>query len=239
MTTATTNPAIQTCGLVKSYGSHRVLDGLDLTVTTGRVHALLGRNGSGKSTTFKILLGLLRADSGSVQIFGSPWSRQALAMIGASVDGPAYYPQLSATENLQVHARLGGVPKERIAETLSVVGLAGTGKQRARSFSTGMKGRLALGMALLADPPILLLDEPQNGLDPQGIIELRQLLRELVSTGRTVLVSSHQLGEVAHLADDISILSQGRCVHQGPLVDFAPAGELEQAYLRATGEVVA
>lgn len=230
-------PAIQTRDLRKAYGSQAVLDGLDLHVPQGRVYALLGRNGAGKSTTFKILLGLLPADSGTVEVLGRPWTRQSLDEIGASVDGPALYPHLSARENLLVHARLTGTPKARIPEILAVVGLSDTGRKRSRSFSTGMKARLALAIALLTDPPILLLDEPQNGLDPEGIIELRRLLRVLAEDGRTVLISSHQLGEVTQLADDIGVLTSGRLVYQGPLDSFAD-GDLEGAYLRATGAEV-
>ncbi len=220
-------------GLVKSYLGRPVLDGLNLTCDQGRIMALLGRNGSGKSTTFKIILGLVRPDAGQVIIQGRPWTRRALSVIGASVDGPALYGHLGAAENLLVHARLCGVARSRIDPLLELVGLAGLGRQRVTTFSTGMRARLALAIALLSDPPILLLDEPQNGLDPEGIIELRHLLRGLASAGRTVLISSHHLGEVVHLADDIGVLATGRLVYQGALADFAD-GDLEAAYLRAT-----
>lgn len=223
-----------TCrGLRKSFNGTLVLDGIDLTCCAGRVYALLGRNGAGKSTTFKIILGLLRPDAGAVTVLGEPWTRAALASIGASVDGPALYPHLSASENLLVHARLCGIGRGRLDPLLELVGLAGTGRKRAGQFSTGMKARLALAIALLTDPPILMLDEPQNGLDPEGIIELRQLLRDLAGQGRTVLISSHQLGEVTQLADDIGILSAGRMVYEGPLEEFT-TGDLEADYLRAT-----
>ncbi|GAB3625080.1 lantibiotic protection ABC transporter ATP-binding protein [Mariniluteicoccus endophyticus] len=233
-----TAPTLTCRGLTKSYGDQLVLDHLDLTVHPGRVYALLGRNGAGKSTTFKIVLGLLKADSGTVEVLGAPWTRASLDQIGASVDGPAFYPHLSAHENVLVHARLTGTPKQRVDDVLAVVGLTGTGRKRAGSFSTGMKARLALAIALLTDPAILLLDEPQNGLDPEGIIELRRLLRDLAAAGRTVLISSHQLGEVTHLADDIGVLAAGRMVYQGPLDLFAE-GDLEAAYLRATTGVTA
>lgn len=228
-----TTPALACRGISKSFAGQLVLDDLDLTCATGRVHALLGRNGAGKSTTFSILLGLLDADAGSVDVLGAPWSRAWLDHIGATVNGPALYGHLSATENLRIHALLTGVPRTRVDDVLALVGLGDTGRKRARTFSTGMKARLALGIALLTDPDILILDEPQNGLDPEGIIELRQLIRSFAAAGRTVLISSHQLGEVTHLADDISILSQGRLVWTGPLEEFSD-GDLEQAYLRAT-----
>lgn len=235
MTTAPAAPApyFGCRGLTRSFGGQRVLDGLDLDIRPGRVYALLGRNGAGKSTTLKILLGLLRADAGTAYLGGEPFRREALAAVGASIDGPALYGHLSARENLRVHALLTGVGPERIDAVLEVVGLAGAGRKRARTFSTGMRARLALAIALLADPKVLVLDEPQNGLDPEGIIELRELIRAFAAEGRTVLISSHQLGEVVRLADDIGVLTGGRLVYEGPLEDFAH-GDLEAAYLAAT-----
>lgn len=219
-------------------GDTVVLDGLDLNVAHGRVHALLGRNGAGKSTTFRILLGLIQADSGTIKVLGRPPAttnnRSVLKSIGASIDGPAIYPHLSAFDNLLIHARLTGVKRPRIEEVLDMIGLASTGRKRVRQFSMGMKARLALGIAILTEPDLLILDEPQNGLDPQGIVELRSLLREYAKSGRTVLVSSHQLGEMVHLADDISILADGICRYEGALIDFAAPGQLEQAFLDLT-----
>lgn len=229
---------VRCTGLTLRRGGSPVLDGLDLTVLSGRVHALLGRNGAGKSTTFRLLLGLMHADSGSVELFGSALSdrvgRDVLARVGASIDGPALYDHLGAFDNLLVHARLTGVSRARIEQVLELVGLTGTGRQRVRQFSTGMRARLALGIAVLTEPELLILDEPQNGLDPQGIVELRSLLRSYASSGRTVLVSSHQLGEVVHLADDISVLADGRCRYQGPLAQFAEPGRLEEEFLALT-----
>lgn len=235
---AAAGPAIRCADLQISRGGSPILNGLDLTVMPGRVHALLGRNGAGKSTTFRIILGLLAADAGTAEVLGQPISprrgREILAGVGASIDGPAVYGHLSAFDNLLIHARLTGTGRQRIEEVLEIVGLAATGRKRARSFSTGMKARLALGIAILTEPAVLILDEPQNGLDPQGIVELRELLRGFAAAGRTVLVSSHQLGEITHLADDISVLADGRCRYSGRLQDFAPAGRLEQAFLDLT-----
>lgn len=231
--------AIRCADVQLRRGGTIVLDGLDLNVATGRVHALLGRNGAGKSTTFRLLLGLMQADSGTIEILGQPpatgtKNRDVLQRIGASIDGPAIYGHLSAFDNLLVHARLTGVKRARIEEVLDIVGLASTGRKRARQFSMGMKARLALGIAILTEPDLLILDEPQNGLDPQGIVELRSLLRDYAAAGRTVLVSSHQLGEIVQLADDISVLADGVCRYEGTLEDFAPAGQLEQAFLDLT-----
>lgn len=227
-------PAVRCDGVTVTLGRRRVLDGLALQVRPGTVYALLGRNGAGKSTTFRVLLGLRRPDAGTVALFGEPWRRGALSRVGATIDGPALYDHLWAAENLRVHARLTGTPRARVHEVLDLVGLHGTGRQRARRFSTGMRARLALGVALLTDPDLLLLDEPQNGLDPEGIVELRALIQELAATGRTILLSSHQLGEVARTADDVGILSGGRLVHQGPITGLAPDGELEHAYFALT-----
>lgn len=233
-----TDTAIRCSNLRLRRGDTVVLDGLDLSVTSGRVHALLGRNGAGKSTTFRLLLGLMRADSGTVEVLGSAPTPDGdpavLSRIGASIEGPALYDHLHAFDNLLVHARLTRTPRPRIEEVLDTVGLSGTGRKRVRHFSTGMRARLALGIAILTEPDLLILDEPQNGLDPQGIVELRTLLRSYAASGRTVLVSSHQLGEIVQLADDISVLADGRCHYRGPLQEFAAPGELEQTFLDLT-----
>ena len=152
--------------IVKSFGSQRVLNGLNLAARPGRVYALLGPNGAGKSTTLAIALGLTRPDAGGVEILDRPWTRRSLEHVGASLNGPAFFPQLSARRNLLVHARLTGTDPAAITPLLEHVGLGGAGRKRAKSFSTGMKVRLALAMALLTDPEVLILDEPQNGLDP-------------------------------------------------------------------------
>ena len=214
----------------------QVLSGLALSAYPGRVYGLLGLNGAGKSTAFNIALGLLTPDAGRVEIQGAPFSRRSLAQVGASINGPALFPQLSARRNLLVHCRLTGTSPQAIAPLLERVGLAGVGRKRAGSFSTGMKVRLSLAMALLTDPEVLILDEPQNGLDPQGIIELRDLVRNLADEGRTVVVSSHQLGEIARMSDDIGVLATGRLVYEGPLADFADADDeraMEAAFLAA------
>nr|WP_300148594.1 ATP-binding cassette domain-containing protein [Propionicimonas sp.] len=228
-------PWVGCVGLTKSFGSQPVLRGLDMRVQPGRVYALLGRNGAGKSTTLKIMLGLLEADAGQGFLFGEPFVRPALARVGASIDGPAVYPHLSARDNLRVHALLTGSSPEQVDTTLAQVGLAETGGKRAKSFSTGMKGRLALAIALLTQPDLLVLDEPQNGLDPEGIVELRRSLRDYAASGRTVIISSHQLGEVTQLADDIGVMNRGTMAYEGPLEGFAH-GDLEDAFLAATQE---
>lgn len=220
--------------VAKSFGAQQVLEDITFDVARGRVHVLLGRNGAGKSTLISILLGLLRADAGEVLIDGTQWEKGDLAKIGASVNGPAFYGHLSARDNVRVHTRLLGLPDAEAERALEVVGMAEIGRKRAGGFSTGMKARLALAQAIVGDPAILVLDEPQNGLDPQGIAELRELLREWAHQGRTVLVSSHQLGEVIHLADDATVIAQGTIRYSGRLVDLAPDGNLEQEFFRLT-----
>ena len=220
--------------VAKSFGAQQVLEDITFDVTRGRVHALLGRNGAGKSTLISILLGLLRADAGEVLIDGTQWEKNDLVKIGVSVNGPAFYGHLSARDNVRVHTRLLGLPDAEADRALEVAGIAEIGRKRAGGFSTGMKARLALAQAIVGDPEILVLDEPQNGLDPQGIAELRELLREWAHQGRTVLVSSHQLGEVIHLADDVTVIAQGTIRYSGRLADLAPNGNLEQEFFRLT-----
>ncbi|WP_136193812.1 MULTISPECIES: ABC transporter ATP-binding protein [Actinomyces] len=243
----TAPPGLALRNVEVSYGRQRVLRGLNLTARPGRVYGLLGLNGAGKSTTFNTALGLLRPDAGSIEVLGRPLSRESLMHVGASINGPAFYPQLSARRNLHIHCLLTGTDPEVIDPLLEQVGLGGAGRKRAGSFSTGMKVRLALAMSLLGDPEVLVLDEPQSGLDPQGIIWLRDLLRELAAGGRTVVVSSHVLGEMARTCDDVGVLAGGRMVYEGPLTEFAVAGQdLEEAFLAAvtgaephsTGEVL-
>lgn len=235
-------PGLHLAGLAISFRRHRVLDGLDLTAWPGRVYALLGPNGAGKSTTLSIAVGLLRPEAGSVEVLGRPLDQGCLAHIGASINGPALFPRLSARRNLAVHAHLTGTDPDVIDPLLEQVGLADAGRRRAGTFSTGMKARLALAMALLTDPEVLVLDEPQNGLDPQGVIELRDLMRALARAGRTVIVSSHQLGEMARMADDVGVLHRGRLAYEGPLEGLADPDDgvgLENAYLTlvtGTGE---
>jgi lantibiotic transport system ATP-binding protein len=218
----------------RRYGRRQVLHGVDLTARQGTVTGLLGPNGAGKSTTLRVLLGLLRPHGGEVRLFGEPWRREHLARVGASVDGPSFYGHLTGRQNLEVHARLIGVGAAAVGAALETVGLAAASHQRARGYSTGMRSRLALAIALLGDPELVVLDEPQNGLDPSGVREVRELVRRLAREGRTVLFSSHLLSEVAAVADDVTCIAEGRTVFAGPLGTLAPDGDLEAAYFQAT-----
>jgi ABC-2 type transport system ATP-binding protein len=213
--------ALATKGLAKRYGSRVALDGLDLRVPTGTVYGFLGPNGAGKTTTMRILTGLVRPDAGSVELLGRPFGRgdrKLLFDVGALIETPSFYPFLSGRENLRALAAAGApVPKGRVDEVLALVNLADRAKDRVSGYSMGMRQRLGIAAALLNDPKLLLLDEPANGLDPAGIVGMRETLRALAAQGRTVLVSSHILSEVEHLADVVGIVARGRLVREGPV----------------------
>lgn len=229
-------PALSCENIHVAFGEHSVLRGVDWQVNRGRVHALLGRNGAGKSTLFSAILGLIAPAAGTVEVLGARRTAESLRHIGASVNGPALYGHLSARRNLLVHTTLLGLPDAEADRVLALVGLDSAGEKKAKSFSTGMKARLALAQAMLGSPEILLLDEPQNGLDPQGISDLRGFLRGWADNGGTVVVSSHQLGEVAKLADDATVIAAGGVRYSGSLGELSPAGNLEQEFLRLTQE---
>jgi ABC-2 type transport system ATP-binding protein len=213
--------ALATRGLRKSYGSRLALDGLDLTVPTGVVYGFLGPNGAGKTTTMRLLTGLLHPDAGTIELLGSPFrrgDRRRLFDVGALVDSPSFYPYLSGRQNLRVLAAAGArVPDGRVEELLELVGLRERASDKVSRYSLGMKQRLGIAGALLSDPKLLLLDEPANGLDPAGIVAMRETLRRLAGQGKTVFVSSHLLAEVRVLADVVGIIATGRLVREGTL----------------------
>ena len=230
-----TDFAVTTHHLTKQFGRAAALSDVNMHVPSGKVYGLLGPNGAGKSTTLGIILGLLKPTSGTVELFGQPWHRDLLGRVGASLNGPAFYAHLSAAENLEVHARLLGLSADIVRATLERVGLDGASRKPAGQFSTGMKSRLALGMALLTGPDLIILDEPQNGLDPEGIHALRLQLREYAAAGKTVIISSHQLGEMEHLADVIGVIHQGVMKYEGTLHELqAGHASLEDAYFHLT-----
>ena len=232
-------PTIEATGLRKRYGRVAALDGLDLVVEEGQVSGLLGPNGAGKTTALRILVGLVRADAGTVAIAGEPISPGWVAgeRVGAMVATPVFYPHLSGAENLHVLAAAWGWTEARtgarIATALGLVDLASVGERPAKGYSTGMRQRLGIALALLADPPILILDEPVNGLDPAGIAEIRDLLIELAAGGRTILVSSHLLTEVEKTCDHVTIVDRGRIVASGTPRGLAGGGERIEVRLAA------
>jgi ABC-2 type transport system ATP-binding protein len=213
--------ALEVRGLRKRYGSIVALDGLDLSVPSGVVYGFLGPNGAGKTTTMRILGGLIHADGGSIELFGAPFDardRRRLFDVGALIETPSFYPYLSGRENLRALAATGAaVTPGRIEELLELVGLADRAGDAVSKYSLGMKQRLGIAGALLSDPRLLLLDEPANGLDPAGIVALRDTLKHFAQGGKTVFVSSHILGEVRQLADVVGIVAAGRLVREAPI----------------------
>ncbi len=226
---------VTTGGLTKRYGNVIAVADLDLEVRQGEIYAFLGRNGAGKTTTIRMLLGLIRPDAGEVRIFGHQvrldqpsWLRR----VGSLVETATAYPNLTVRENLELQRRLTGAPAVAVARVIEQLGLSAAADRRAGQLSLGNKQRLALARALVAAPELLVLDEPANGLDPAGIVEIRELLRSLADDlGTTVFISSHILVEVAHLADRIGIVHNGRLVEEldrAALVAAARAFSAEQ-----------
>ncbi len=230
---------IETRGLRKEYRRLRgrpvvALDGLDLSVDEGGVFGFLGPNGSGKTTTIRCLLGLSRPTAGTCTILGqNPATDLAkvIGSIGSLVEGPALFPNFSARRNLDLLAAMGRLPRIRVDEVLELVGLADRARDQVRSYSLGMRQRLAIAAAVLKDPKVLILDEPANGLDPAGIKEVRHLLRRLGGEGKTILVSSHILAEVQHTCDRVAILSAGRCVVTGQVDEVLAKGGSRRIYV--------
>ena len=207
---------LETHGLAKSYGRRMAVKSLDLTVGSGEIFGFLGPNGAGKTTTIRMALGLVRPTAGSVEVLGQDVARhrsRVLPRVGALVESPALYPYLSGRDNLKaIGDVLGGVPPGRIDAVLETVGLAGRQRDRVKSYSLGMKQRLGLAVALLNDPDLLILDEPANGLDPAGVVEMRDLLRGLAAQGKTIFISSHVLSEVQQICSRVAIINLGELV---------------------------
>ena len=206
---------LETRNLSKKYGRQEVIKELSLKVRKNQIYGLLGPNGAGKSTTLKMLVGLLKPTDGEIFFDGNLWNRDDLGKIGALIETPALYGNLTARENLLVHTKLLGISKDKIDEVLETVQLSNTGKKRVSQFSLGMKQRLGISIALLNDPKLLILDEPTNGLDPFGIQELRSLISSFPKQGITVILSSHILSEVAQVVDEIGIIHRGQLLFQG------------------------
>ena len=210
-------------GLTKRYGPVVAVEDLSFEVHPGKVTGFLGPNGSGKTTTLRVLLGLADPTSGSATIDGLPYRQlpDPLRQVGAALDSNTFHPGRPAAQHLKIIATAGGLPYRRVAEVLDLVGLTSVAGRRVGGFSLGMRQRLSLAGALLGDPGVLVLDEPLNGLDPEGIRWIRGLLRSLAAEGRTVLVSSHLLSEVAQTVEDVVVLSKGRVVAETTLSELA------------------
>ena len=212
---------LETSGIHHRFADHDVLSGIDMHVPEGSIYGFLGANGAGKTTTLRLLLGLLRRQRGEIRIFGKRFDKHRVAIlrnVGSLIESPSLYDHLSAAENLRLMQIVHQCDERRIAEVLDLVGLRDTGKKRAKQFSLGMRQRLAIAAALLHRPALIILDEPTNGLDPSGIIEIRNLLIHLNRRdGCTILVSSHLLSEIDRLATHVGILGKGKLLFQGTI----------------------
>lgn len=239
---------IETKNLTKTYGDFKAVSDLNLHIKKGSVYGFLGPNGAGKSTTMKMFLGLTKPTSGSFTIDAKQYPKnrvEILKEIGSFIEAPAFYGNLSGEENLDIIRRILGLPKSSVDDALELVGLAQFRKRLAKKYSLGMKQRLGLAGALIGRPPILILDEPTNGLDPVGIHEIRTLIKSLPQQfDCTVLVSSHLLAEVELMADDIGILNHGRLLFEGTMEDLKtgartagfPTDNLEETFLAMIDE---
>ncbi|UOQ83693.1 ABC transporter ATP-binding protein [Gracilibacillus salinarum] len=209
---------VNTTNLTKKFGKEKAVEGLDMKIPKGEIYGFLGPNGAGKTTTIRMLLGLMKPSSGSVQIFQKDLKKERISIlsrVGSLVENPSYYPHLTAYENLEAWRKILGVPKSRIKEVLAIVRLTDVANKKVKGFSLGMKQRLGIAAALLNKPELLILDEPTNGLDPSGIIEIRQLIKQLPAEhGMTVLISSHLLSEIDQMATTVGIVTKGKMIFQ-------------------------
>ena len=223
------NIILQTKDLCKTFKGQKAVNNISLSIEENSLYGLLGPNGAGKSTTLKMITGMLRPTSGQILFQGHPWRREDLDNIGALIESPPLYENLTARENLKVRTTLLGLPDSRIEEVLTTVDLTKTGKKRAGQFSMGMKQRLGIAIALLNRPKLLILDEPTNGLDPIGIQDLRRLIKSFPEQGITVILSSHILSEVEQIVDHIGIISNGVLGYQDAV---APGQNLEELFMQ-------
>jgi ABC-2 type transport system ATP-binding protein len=226
--------AIETQDLVHTFSGKQVmLHAVNLQVPAGSIYGFLGPNGAGKTTTLKLILGLLKKQQGEIFVFGEPSGTNRINILkntGSLIESPSLYGHLDATDNLEIQRRIYRTSKKRIAEVIEIVGLSSAAGKKVRQFSLGMKQRLSIGIALLHQPSLLILDEPTNGLDPGGIIEIRELLKELNKQhGTTILISSHLLPEIEKISTHVGILNQGQLLFQGTLQDL----QLKQALTSA------
>lgn len=224
---------LETKNLTKNIKNENIIKGLSLKVPKGETYGLLGPNGAGKSTTMKLLCGLLKPSEGEVIFKGKPWSRDTLNKIGVLIESPAIYGNLTAKENMLIHACMLGVSENEITRVLKLLKIDKTGKKKVSNFSLGMKQRLGIAIALLGNPDLIILDEPTNGLDPIGIQELRDLIKRLNENQITVLVSSHNLAEIQHIASYIGIIINGKLQYEGEIND---TDDLETIFMNVTKE---
>lgn len=233
--------AVAVHALRKEFGSHIALSGVDLTVPQGEIVGLLGPNGAGKTTVMRILLGLMRATSGTADVYGAPYVKLAAPArkVGAVLDAGALHPARSGREHITINAAMIGVDGARVDAVMREVGLHEAAHRKIGGYSLGMRQRLALAAALLGEPSLLVLDEPANGLDPAGTRWLREYLRDFAARGGSVLISSHVLAEVSHIADEIVVITRGKVAASGRTADLTEkfGGDLESYYLDLTSDV--
>jgi ABC-2 type transport system ATP-binding protein len=230
---------IEARGLTKSFGGTVAVDGLSFDARPGTVTGFLGPNGSGKSTTMRMIMGLARPDAGEARIGGRPYSdlRWPLREVGALLEAHTFHPGRSAYHHLAALAVASGIPRSRVHDVLNAVGLGGVAGKRTATFSLGMAQRLGIAAALLGDPPVLLLDEPVNGLDPEGVRWIRNLMKSLAAEGRTVLLSSHLIAEMALTADHLVVIGRGQLLADTSVAELTRDGQsLEEAFFRITGD---
>lgn len=225
---------VTTNQLTKTYHGQKAVNNLSLKIPKNKVYGLLGANGAGKSTTLKMLAGLIQPSEGEILYQNKPWQRKDLSEIGALIERPPLYGNLTARENLLVRTTTLGLSERRIDEVLAIVDLQNTGKKKARQFSMGMKQRLGLALALLNEPKLLILDEPTNGLDPLGIHSFRELIRSFPAQGISVILSSHILSEIEHTVDTIGIIANGQLGYQGDLPENSVT--LEALFMKVAKE---
>ncbi|GGK65114.1 ABC transporter ATP-binding protein [Rufibacter glacialis] len=213
-------------GISKRYGAVQALDQVSLNVPQGSIYGLLGPNGSGKTTTLGIVLDVINASAGTFRWFGQPLSKSTKRRIGALLETPNFYPYLTGEENLRLTAEVKGVAPARVGEALQTVGLGNRRGDKFKGYSLGMKQRLAIGAALLGDPEVLVLDEPTNGLDPEGIAEVRRLILHIASQGKTIVLASHLLDEVEKVCTHMAVLRNGKLKAQGPVSSILATNDL-------------
>lgn len=227
--------ALQVTNLLKKYGKKYAVNEINFQVEEGRVFGLLGPNGSGKTTTISMILSLISPDGGSIQLFGSSDLTENLKRTGVLLESATYYPNLSAQRNLSISCKIKGVSTGVIDDVLEKVGLLNEKKNKVKNFSLGMKQRLNVASALLNSPDFLIFDEPTNGLDPQGIADMRKLIIELAQSGKTILIASHLLNEMEKICQDVAIMKEGKIIDQGEINSLTKGFDtLEDYFLNVT-----
>ncbi|WP_194833778.1 ABC transporter ATP-binding protein [Nocardia sp. XZ_19_369] len=222
-----TDSMVVTRGLTKRYGAHTAVDGVSMSVAAGEIYGFLGPNGAGKTTTLRMLVGLIRPSEGTATVAGhAPGDPAVVRRIGVLIEGPGFYPYLSGRDNLRVLAKYRGIGYPAVEDALVRVGLADRADDKFRTYSLGMKQRLGVGAALLGMPDLLILDEPTNGLDPQGMAEMRELITTLAGDGHTVLLSSHMLSEVQEICDRVGVIAQGKLLVESTVAELRGGSSL-------------